>query len=88
MCAKLAEFDLKCKQCGQSTTDEESVWISNVKWPIKLMFGEKGLGFMTAELEEKDIVQLIDWSEAMCDKCQGTELERTPRKPEESDDNE
>ena len=84
----MPEFDLKCKQCGQSTTDEESEWISNVKWPIKLMFGEQGMGFMTADLEEKDIVSLIDWSETMCEKCKNDDLERIPREDDKSGDKE
>lgn len=68
-------YFLKCKSCGRSMDDEESIWVVNVKWPIKMRFNEAGMSYMTANLDDNLIMQLIDWSEVVCDSCQSTEIE-------------
>ena len=72
----MAEQVLTCKKCGCSTKDDESIWIANVKWPIRIRLNAEGLSYKVAELENNQIVELIDWDDIICDACKGEEIDR------------
>lgn len=68
---------LKCKACGASMDDDESVWFACVRWPVKLRFAHDGIGFKVAHMEDQDVISRLEWSEIACDKCESNDIEIT-----------
>ncbi len=67
---------LKCRNCGHSTDDEESTWVINARWPVKLrLTGDGSIEYMIAELEDQEVLDRLDLSKVVCDKCQGEDVE-------------
>ena len=66
----------KCRKCGRSMDDDESTWMIDVKWPIKLKVKKDGsIGYMLAEMKDEDILQRLDLSLVICDECHSKDVE-------------
>lgn len=66
----------KCKKCGVSMDDEESTWMVDVKWPVKLKVKKDGsIGYMLANMEDEDILDRLDLSVVLCDACRSDDIE-------------
>ena len=66
----------KCRGCGQSMDDDESVWVVEVKWPTKIKVKSDGqIAYMLAELEDKDVIDRLNLNEIICDSCKSNDVE-------------
>ena len=66
----------KCRSCGRSMDDEESTWMVDVRWPVKLKVKNDGsLGYMLANMEDADIIERLDLSVVVCDECHSDDVE-------------
>ncbi len=66
----------KCRKCGCSMDDEESTWMVDVKWPVKLKVKNDGsLGYMLANMEDEDILDRLDLNVVVCNECKSDDVE-------------
>ncbi len=70
------QLHFKCKKCGASFDDDESIWIVNVGWPVKLKVdAEGGIAYMQAELQDDEVIERVDLDEIVCENCGEAEVE-------------